>query len=234
MLRKNVQPDEIDTAFNFLAELAYKLFLAKESQATLDTASYAGFLSDYKANFIISDSLITRIENGEYPLLRKRPDSVDFEHPYVYYYFAGKHIAAKQDNELIQCLVDQCYRKDYAFLLIFTVHHAQDAQVIEEILLHCMCCFDTVPAARLDQTETDFMASLFDEMPKSILSALPVEREREEERSELPPESAEEESPANLVLQDVEKALKIMDVLGQILKNRSGSFAKPRVIEVLD
>lgn len=234
LLRKGIRPDQIDSAFNFLTVLASCLFQTAEAEQEMDSQKYERFKDQYRADFIIEESLINKIESTEYPIIRKSENSVRFEYKYSYYYFAGRYFASNRNPAVIERLVDRCWDKDYAYLIIFTVHHANDTDLIDEILLHCTCAFDHMDPARLNHAETAFMDALMTELPRSILNSGSVSQYRSDERDveERTAEPSFKDEQGKIP--ELEKALRIIDILGQILKNRSGSFRKEKVIQILE
>jgi len=235
LIKKNISSDNIDTCFNFLTELSYDIYLKNKTNKTYTKEDYKEFKSNYKNKYIISDSLINKIESIEYPVLDLSNDCVKFEYPYFYYFFLGKKFADEPDIKRIEYICNNIHLKDNSFVLIFIIHHTHNQQVLDEILLHTMCSFDTESPAKLTRKETDFMDTLIKELPKNILSKKPVEENRElirkveEHADEEPTENVDEDA----IARELMKGMKIIDILGQIAKNRAGSFSREQLKEIL-
>jgi len=232
LIKKNIQPDSIDTCFNFLTELSYDIFLKNKNYTIED---YRNFKENYKIKYIISNSLLNKIENIEYPILDISDNGVKFEYPYFYYFFLGKKFADDPDLKRIEIICDNIHLKDNSFLLIFIIHHTHNQEILDEILLHTICSFDAESPAKLTREETDFMNTLIKELPKDILSKEPVEKNRERIREieEHTNEETGEDVPEDSFARELMKGLKIIDILGQIAKNRAGSFTKEKLKEIL-
>ncbi|TGL04059.1 TIR domain-containing protein [Leptospira bouyouniensis] len=233
LLRKNLKPDEIDTAFNYLTQLSFDIY--KHKAEYTESENLSNFNRVYKERFLVADSIINKIRNNEYPILRIKENVIEFEHHYLFFFFLGKYLAETNDKELIKELCDTIYTKESAFTIIFTVHHAQNLSIIDDVILHSLLTFDKIKPAKLLKSETDFMIQLIHELPKSILSEKSTEENRKIERKIE--ENANEPFSDNLnespILREFSKSLKIMEVLGQIAKNRAGSYEKKKLKEIV-
>lgn len=96
-----------------------------------------------------------------------------------------------------------------------------------------MLTFDSKETAKLTTDETEFMNSLIIDMPKQLINRNSVEENRKEVRKQqdnsiatINSHSSVEFSDANKELIDIHRSQKIIEVLGQIIKNRAGTFDK--------
>jgi hypothetical protein len=106
--------------------------------------------------------------------------------------------------------------------------------LLDEIQLHCMVSFDKYESAKLTTAETSFMNSLISDMPKQILNNKTASENRNKERKQedsIPDDTSITEEDTTFV--EIQRAFKIIEVLGQIIKNRAGTFDKTRVSELL-
>jgi hypothetical protein len=81
------------------------------------------------------------------------------------------------------------------------------------------------------------MNNLVAELPKSIISDKDTSKNRREQRNKKEIEldkQAEEDQNEDVDLVEINRGIKIVEVLGQILKNRAGSFEKQEVAEILE
>lgn len=232
LFKKGIAGDDIESCYNYLMELSYFIFSAK----TFREEQYKSFKSYYKNQYIILESTLNRLENDQYPLIRNRSDGTKFVHKYIYYYFIGMYFATGRNKSVLTELCENIHIKENAFIVIFTVHHSQDRELLDEIIVHSLFAFDGSNPARLDKNETKFMESLVAELPKSVLSDKEVKANRQEQRkardeNERQTESDFDHDPE---LIEINKALRLIDVLGQIAKNRYGSFEKEKISEVVE
>jgi hypothetical protein len=237
LVKKNIKYEDIDTCFNYLKNLASDIYNSNKNEIFYSEEVYLEFREKYKTKFIIKDSLINKIENGDYPILNIQSDRVSFEYSYIYYFFLGMYVAASENEIIVNELCENIHRKENAFILIFTIHHTQNRKLLDTIRLHCVYSFENLPVAELSTSETQFMNNLVAELPKSIISDKDTSKNRRAQRNKKEIEldkQAEEEQNENVDLVEINKGLKIVEVLGQILKNRAGSFEKQEVAEILE
>ncbi len=239
LIKKGIEWTDIGDCYNFLSNLAYEIFISwKWESWTLKIEEYEKFKIDYREKFNIKKNLISLIENDDYLIINKNTH-VRFEQSYIYYYFVGEYIAKNNLDKHISELCSLIYKKEFSNILIFTIHHTTNQKLLEEIQLHCMVSFDSMALAKLTTEETQFMNRLMLELPTSILNEKSIEENKSDEREEIDEDKKEdndenlEKNEEFLELIEIKKSFKIIEVLGQILKNRAGSFEKKKVSELL-
>jgi len=236
LIRKDLKLDEIDSCLNFLTELAFDMYMTRRTSKRYGLADYCKFKERYSANYYILKGIIRRIEERDYPILKLEDEVTAFEYSYIYYFFLGKYLATHSDKLIIDEVCHDIHYKENAFIIIFTVHHAQKKDLLDTIMTHCASSFDKIAPAELTTEETKFMQNLVNDLPKSIISNRPIEenRQRERELSLADLNEAEEDDQEDVELIEITKSMRIIEVLAQILKNRGGSFDKKSVLEVLE
>ncbi len=234
LLKKNISPDDLDSCFNYLEYLAYDIYTKSDSADSYLLRDYQDFKQGYRSKFYIKESVLTRLENSEFPIFNALADAVRFEYAYIYYFFLGKYLADKGEKSEVDRLFEDLHSKVNSYAIIFMVHHTQSRELLDTILLHCMCSFDSVGPAKLTTEETRFMTGLIASLPRSIISGRTIEENRKDvRRSQDQSEAAQQDGDSPVELGELYRALKILDILGQILKNRGGSFPKAQVLEML-
>lgn len=233
-LTKNgiTQESGIDSSINFLSELSYNIFNCKE---TYTQQHYKNFKKEYKDKFVIQDSILNRLESGDYPILHIDKDSgcVKFEQDFIYYYFLGKILSEKISKEDIELFCENIHQKIYMYIIVFIIHHSKNIELIEDIILRCMLVLDkTQEASYLFDETHNFITKL--DIPKMIMNAKSVEENRAMERKMQDNHTDIEDTDNEISDNEVYKGMKLSEVLSQILKNRSGSFEKSRIKEILD
>ena len=224
------EDSSIDTSINFLSELSYDIFYTKEKYTK---EKYNNFKKKYKNKFIIQDSIINRLESGDYQILHIRDnENVRFEQDFIYYYFLGKILAEKISREDIESFCEHIHQKINMYVIVFIIHHSKNMELIDEIILRCMLMLDNTEEASYLRDETHNFVDKLD-MNKLIMNAKSVEENRSVAReiqndSRLDLDNEEENE------NEVYKGMKLSEVLSQILKNRSGSFNKDKVKEIVD
>lgn len=234
---------DIDDAFNYFTLLSSFIYeKVAHNNWSLSCEEYEDFKIEYKKDYLISNGLISRLEDCSCLILTMKNNSVSFSYPFIFYYFLGKYIASNKCQQIIENLCEKIYKKDFANILIFTIHHSVDTNLLDEIELHCLVSLDNFPVISLYPEDTSFMNNLMTSIPKEIEDSRNCEERRiairrnqdmideEEHQNFLNSDTTETSDPLFI---EIEKAMKIIEVLGQIIKNRSGSFKKPKVKELM-
>jgi hypothetical protein len=134
------------------------------------------------------------------------------------------------------------YYEQFADIIMFLTHHSKDTFVLEEILDSAKSLFTGYEIIRFDSDMTE-IDKLVVEIPKLVLEDKDITKHREEElqlqdvrdfsmKSEIDridkdiPDIYEPVKQLNLIA-EVNVAFKMIEILGQILKNYSGSLRRP-------
>ena len=230
--------NDMNACFNFAEELALRIYqhLQRKDAGTFD---FSDFVRDYKEEFYIADSIVSRLKDEEFGLLT---EDGKFRTPYVYYFFLGKCLSKKDSavKSIIEHLCDSTHVQSNFLTLLFTIHHTSDDSIIDGILLRTMCTFDDTEAASLDRTETRRFRDLWSRLPNSILSDVDVESSRATERSQKDYSEREHNGLEEDYVEDEElvngcyRILKNSEIMSQILRNKYGTLKKPRVEEIIE
>ena len=231
--------NDINTCFNFAEQLAFKIY----ENSTLHTQTkldFDKFVETYKKEFTISDSILNRLRKQDYGIIAS---DGSFTAPYMYYFFLGKFLSSetKSTKDIIEEMCERSHLSSNYLTLLFVVHHTNDNEIIDDILLRTMCTLDKIDPARLNRDETKGFKEIVDGLPKNILSRNSVEMERKKEReirhinedlveTEDSSEEPIDENPAN----DVYRILKNNEIMGQILRNKYGSLKRRKIKEVVE
>ena len=238
--------DAVNSSFNFAEQLALVTFLA-EKEDTSKRVDFSAFQSKYRSEYFIETSLINRLTHKEYGIIT---DDGGFKAAYMYYFFLGKLFAADSElaKEYLPELCDHSYDEGNYLTLLFTIHHATDDKIIEDILLRTMVELDDVAIATLCRNETSRFSSLVSELPESVLSSDSVEIERTKNRQRkdelerwYDDESEGQQGEGTKRGERVEpneinilRVLKNNKILGQVLRNQYGNLHKNRIEEIVE
>ena len=238
-------------AFYLLQEKNKKVF----TEAELDAA-----VQDHvkqKKIPVSKDTLLRRMVAVN--IFKEEPsvgDGYRFRYPYMFYFFAGRHIAYNLQQEEVKKMVaymsSHLHVEDYGNIIIFVCHFANNQEVIEEVLGNAYCTLDNYDPFVFERN-----SPLFEELPKNINALLPavvgsnedVSSNRETRLKRMDDmgyldghveegadtiNTKEEEAEEDLMA--VTASFKTMEVLGQILQNYpsdiDGDF-KVQIIEEL-
>ena len=81
-------------------------------------------------------------------------------------------------------MCENSHREANYLTLLFTIHHTNNDEIIDDILVRTMCSLDHVQAASLDKLETRRFSSIVAALPENILTDEGVEKARAKERAE--------------------------------------------------
>ena len=233
------EDNAINACFNFAEKLAFKIYQNTKLH-TPTKLDFDGFVENYKKNFIIPNSILNRLSKHDYGIIT---NDGYFRTSYMYYFFLGRFLS-KRDKENEDVIKEMCEHSHVTlnyFTLLFIIHHTNDNDIIDDILLRTICTLDSVDPARLNRDETDSFKEIVDALPENILSSQSVEKERKKVRNlrdandnldetEDNSEESLDEHPVN----DIYRILKNNEIMGQILRNRYGSLERIKVKEIVE
>ncbi len=240
--KKCINNTDRDSCLNFLKHLSYKIYkLNWYNFGSITNDEYVKFKIEYFENYTkMPNSSLNKLQDDQYAIFKNKDFKVKFEFEYIFYYFVWKFIADKENNiKIIEKLSDTIYKKSSSNILIFTIYHTSNTKLLEEIQLHCITIFDNYKVNLLSNDDTCFLNNLVNELPESILSNKSISENRKEEQKSKDnsnknyKEFTDNEIEEDKDLLELSKAFKVIEVLWQILKNRSWSLEKKMLEELL-
>ena len=162
----------------------------------------------------------------------------------MYYYFLGKYLArdSREPRKVISQMCENSHREANYLTILFIIHHTNNDEIIDDILVRTMCSLDYVQAASLDRLETRRFASIVAALPENILTDEDVAKARAEERaaqdqisgidddSDQSHSSQDGDSPVN----GIYRILKNNKIMAQVLRNKHGNLEKSKIEEVVE
>lgn len=248
--QQGVKNDEIDTYINFLSVIAYYFFSAKLIELT--EIEFERFITDYKQKYnlpIEIDKLLNTLDATRI-FSKDSCGNYYFYYPYIYYYFVAKYLAEHltDNTDNIADIVANLHNDENAYITIFIAHHSKNKYILDEIVLNSFYLFDNFKPATLSKNELSF----FDQEINTILNAvLPpddespeAERDRrlqqqgemEENNDKLKKQHKEKiskEKFENDLAKELRRGIKTVEVMGRIVKNRSGSLERDRLEQII-
>lgn len=254
-LSKNVGSTKLGAYHNFLAEYCYFLFdneirlksLAKDSFATV----FRKFCDDYDITTLSLDTLIDNLKKAK--LIVENNGFIKIIYPYVYYYFVAKflseNIQEKFALEKIEKLCKRVFREEYSNIVMFLVHLEKSSFILDLLLNNSRTLFKDVPVAKLED-DIDFINKLVNQLPQEILDSYTIENARKEDRvdeediekterefkeSELASKYKLEDDVSHLdVISRITRALKTIEILGQLTKKHWAEIKGPKKLELTE
>lgn len=247
MLSKSkVSIQDLDGVLNFLSYLAYTFYKSKIDH--ISTEDFEKIVMEYSKKFVPPNDILNILLNSGV-LATPDNDSLRFSQKYLYYFSCAKHLS---DNFKILTLdithlCENIHNEKNANILIFLVHHLRGTDLLDEILTHAICLLDNINVFDMSlPTIQQYKKIIGEQLTKIALDdTKSVEEQRihilekqdqlEDEIGELTPvEYALQDNNINSrtfdqsdefnLLQQAISALKSIDVLGQIVKNRHSSI----------
>ena len=253
--KQGVNNDKFDIYLNFLTELAHAIFVNEGNG--LSKKELDEFIIQYKNIYNLP------IDVKKLLLVLKEVNFSSFDsfgqynfcYPYLYYFFVAKYLSDKlKDNKsTIDNIINNLHKNENAYIAIFISHHSKSDYLLDEIMLNAHLLFDGFDPATLDANELSF----FDDHKERIVNAvLPSKKETPKRyrrkilvsKDELELEKNEsfssdkeqdidqnkiEDATEKLII-DLRRSVKTVEVMGQIIKNRSGSLELSKLEEIFE
>lgn len=223
---------QIDMYINFLSELSSYLY--KKNNQILSSEEIEKFLEEYCALYPISierEALVNNLVNASI-LRRSTLDEYSFKYKYIYLYFLGKYFTEhmKELEPTIEEIINNLQEPENGYILIFIIHHTKNVKMLEHIELNLLCLFDKYKETTLLENEIDHLNKHAEQLkPLVIDKVTDIEKNRKEslsikDRVEKDEDAETDDSVEDVLMIDLRKAIKTVEVAGHILKNRSGSL----------
>ncbi len=246
-----IKPREFDLYINYLTELAYYLFdlgVEKINESKLEE-----FQKSYSEHYLLDSHQQVISELLSSGILKENNEFIGFGYRYIYYFYVAKYLADHLDADCctnsIEHLCKNIHTERNANILIFLVHHSKDEQIIDEILLHSSVVFDAYPEATLDRNDTKYLMDYIASIPELVIEQKDIDKEREvqlkvkdhvemienESNDDITNECEiddDSEDDDNEILSEINRSAKLVEIIGQMLRNRSGSLKKEQLKEL--
>ncbi|WP_019541037.1 metallophosphoesterase [Proteiniphilum acetatigenes] len=246
--KAKIKNEDIDSYFNFLSELAFNLY-----QTNMDSFSgnyldefyrlynqkyVAKNLTKIKDNLIISN-ILTEDDDGDYK----------FRYNYIFYFLISRKLVElihqEEGKRIITDLCNNLSDEKAANILVLTTHHSKDDFLIDEATLSLMAPYDNYTPITLHKDDDYYnqIEGIVRDISSNIIQANrdpKKEREKNLEESDRINEKKNanqdneiEKEEANELVQEMSHALKAIEIVGQIVKNRKGSIDKEKLKEII-
>ena len=241
--KADISGKDIDKYMNVMTEFAWAQF---ENGGELSQEALGIFFEKYSETYLAVDekNVITRLVSSS--ILSKNENGYKFKYPYIYYFFASKYISEQYNKnikvkESFVFLLENLHKEDCANIIVFITHHTKDAWILDEIQVCMMDLFQEESAATLNRESLRFMESFLGDIPDLILEQRRIEDEREKNAHDLDRmeirnkkyESEIENLEPSDTLARINKAFKGIEILGQIVRNRSASLPKGMLVDLV-
>jgi hypothetical protein len=242
--KRGVKNDEIDIYTNFLGELASYMHHSK--QIELSYHDFSVFMKKYSEKYNLPIKLEILLTNLSEIVSKDSFNNFTFRYPCFYYYFVAKslaeHIDELDEMNRIKNILNNLHVDENAYIAIFLIHHSKNISIFEEIENISSALFDKYKPATLAKDEMSF----FDEQAQIIVKAalppanvtpemertrrLKMQDELEQSQDDDIIEKRLDENTTNA--KDIRRAIKTVEVMGCIIRNRAGSLERERLQKI--
>lgn len=245
-LLTQVKNDDVSQFRNFLKHFAFYKF--KEKKESLSEEEFQDFYTGYRGRFIITSYEKCKEVLLNSGLLVCEDDCYyKFGYKYVYYFTVAEYISSivnkDEGKKIIQTLCNEIESEEVANILIFLTYHIDDVSFIDETIFTLMASIEDVSPITLQKDDT-FYASiekLCDEMKKETVDVFKKsdpkkareELLRQQDSVERKRENREDEKRQNQRLRKIDRAMRAIEVVGQIIKNRRNSLEMSKLKEMV-
>ena len=223
-----------------LMNLAY--FVYTKNGKSISENEFSDFYKEYQDTYIAQGYKETKNNLLKCNLLKCTDDYYyKFSYNYIYYFLVAKYMADNIHSEKgVNDILDLCiniHDEQKANILVFIAHHIKNPQFIDATQLALTSALemqDPVTLRRDDKYYT-LLNELCESLKKEIVAPdekIDPEKEREnmlkrmDEREKLIPKEKVNPNDLPIEIQNMNKSLRSIEVVGQIVKNRQGSLPK--------
>lgn len=241
LIKSGVKDKDINSYENILSSLAF--FIYKEKKSEISEEKLEIFFETYKKDFIIPEDnkkLLFNLQKSKI-ILRTSLGNYKFFYKYLYYYFLGKYFSKnyEEKQEEVKNIISNLHLDRNAYICIFLSYHSIDEKLICSITDEAKHVFEKYAPITLEKTEVSpFSDNLYIENFISLPATNNnVEKNRNrnlelkekfENNIEINEDNLEEneDDDENIVLKEFRKSIKIIEVIGSIVRNHYGSMKK--------
>ncbi len=234
---------KIDRYYNVLTHLAYYIY--QKNGKPISEDNFKDFYEQYQEIYYSQGYKEVKNNLLKCNLLRCIDDYYyKFSYNYIYYFLVAKYMADNMhskkglDDILNLCVNIQDNQK--ANILIFIAHHIKNPQFVEATQLALMSALDSQKPVSLNRDDDYYklLNEICESLKKEIVKPtekIDPEKEREkmlqkrDENEQLISNEKLDPNSLPIEIQNMNKSLRSIEVVGQIVKNRQGSLPKPEI-----
>jgi len=246
-LLTQVVDDDVSQYRNFLKHFAYYKFINKKESLSEDELKE--FYDNYSVKYaIVSFNICKNVLLNSGLLICEDDYYYKFGYKYVYYFTVAEHISGivnqEEGKEIIRTLCNKIDSEENANILIFLTYHIDDVAFIDENIFTLMLSIEDVEPITLRKNDVFYISieklckelktEAVDVYRKSDPKAAREKTLKQQDAIEREKESlTKDEEGQSEQIRKIDKALKAIDVVGQIIKNRRNSLEKDKLREMM-
>jgi len=237
----SLKEKDINTIFGYASTLAFQMFT--ERKYIWDIEDLNEFDSFYKKKKGFSpriDILKVLIDTG---IFSENCGEYKFSHKYIYYYFVAYYFSQNVDKseitEIINKMTQRLYRVEFANILMFIFHLSPKTDIINMLIREAKKIFKQFEEFSFAYDEIKKLNnSIHDDIVnklenRSIEESREIEVKKEEKNNDLKRKINEddqndayynEEIPQLDIFKQLNLAFRLIDILGEVVKNYTGTL----------
>lgn len=239
LVKNGVTQDKVEGIIQFLSKLAFNMY--EKSRDSFSNEEYCNFYSDYVKSYRASYGVakLSEILTKSY-IIKDDDGSYKFSYKYIFYYLIAASISRIQDSEKLKAIIkelcDNMHREKEANILIFLANQNIIPGVIQELIFYSWLPFENYRPITLETNDRLFsqIKNIANEIRVDVIrnDVNPHEertkelkqRDRVKQEAGDSPFISDEEIDKNKDLRDVSSSIKIVRILGQIIKNQKYTY----------
>lgn len=250
-LSQNATSEDFDVIMAYLAYVAYQFF--SKRLVYVEEGTFEKIHNDYTDCYAIhrpfNDMKKKLIERQ---IVSVNNDTYKFKYNYLYYYFVAAylrdHLSENDIKDHVKRLIEKIYHTEYANILLFLAHLSKDPVIVDTMCESAKTIFSKTSPINFDD-DVMFINELGATIKKLPVLDIDPESERRNRLNDLDEIESKENDMAlapitspgveemieveNDIISDFNKALKTLQILGQLIKNFPGHFEKTTKNKIL-
>ncbi|MBX7205485.1 MAG: metallophosphoesterase [Bacteroidia bacterium] len=216
---------DISLYYNFITDYSYFLFTQKIRMRPLFIDDFIKFHNQYCVDYKIDISpkiILDTLVNSK--LLRIDDDTVTITYKYVYYFFVARYLAINISNEHIKnkvkLLCQRVHRDEFASIVMFLTHLSKDQFVLNQLLENSKELFKEYQPLKLED-DVSFVNDMIKKLPEQVYQPIDIETIKQEElreEEELDEQEKEFDAMRDVLEYDIEEDITSLDVLSTMIK----------------
>lgn len=249
LLKNGVTQDKVEGIIQFLSKLAFSMYEKPADSFTREEYHnfYADYVQSYRASY--HEERLIDILVKSY-ILKDSDESYNFSYKYIFYYLIAASISKITDTSRLKAIINKLcenmHREKEANILIFLVNQNIIPDVIQDLIFYSWLPFEDFKPITLNTNDRLFsqIKNIANEIKVDVMrnDVNPHEertkelkqRDREKEKAGDTPFISEEEIDKNKDLRDISSSIKIVRILGQIIKNQKYTFKRDKLVMLVE
>jgi hypothetical protein len=205
------------------------------------------FMEDYLKKYNLPIETNVLLNNLNEIIILDSLNNYSFRYSCFYYYFVAKALSENLNNsegkEKLKNILNNLHVDENAYIAVFLIHHSKNVDIFNEIESVSSFLFGKYEPATLLKEEMSFFDNEAHNIIKAVLPPanhtpemererrLKIQDQREESSNEDINEKTNEDTTEkyNKSSIDLRKAIKTVEVMGSIIRNRAGSLEKDKL-----